>query len=308
MNILRKIEMFASSYISYFILLGAFLGILFPDVGKLLSPLILPALFALMLFASIKINANKIKSALKRKRLIILVTLVMYVVPPFVIFIFARVLGVNSEHMVGVVFSALAPTIISAPYFVQKIKGDVELSYLLAIISTIIFPIISPIILYIYFKQNINIEYTSIIYSMVALIVLPVIISYFLKRNNSISYKLIDHESSITSISFLIFMWAIISLNSEFINSLSIEFLYLFIIAFSQEILAYLIIKFICTRIFSIEVMLAKTIAFIMSVKNTALTAGIAQAVSSDLALPSAIVVLIHVPMFFIIGHYKERL
>ena len=117
MNILRKIEMFASSYISYFILLGALLGVLFPGVGKLLRPLILPALFALMLFASLKIDANKIRSALKRKRLIVLVTLIMYTVPPFVIFIFARVLGVNSEHMIRVVFSALAPTIIASQKF-----------------------------------------------------------------------------------------------------------------------------------------------------------------------------------------------
>jgi BASS family bile acid:Na+ symporter len=308
MNVLRKIEMFSSLYISYFILLGALLGVLFPNTGKILSSQIFPSLFILMLFASIKIDVNKLGLALKKKRLITLTISIMYVIPPFILFMIAKILNIKSEYLIGVVFSALAPTIISAPYFIQKIKGDVELSYVLAILSTVLFPILSPLFLYIYFTKNISVEYCTIIYSMVILIVLPLFVAILLKRYERVIEKLKDHESTITSFSFLIFMWAIISLNNEFINSLSIEFFYLFIIAFVQEIFAYFVIKIICIKVFSIKVMLAKTIAFILAVKNTALTAGIAQGISSDLALPSAMVVLMHVPMFFIIGYYKDKL
>lgn len=308
MNMLRKLEMFASSYISYFILLGALLGVLVPNIGVLLSPLILPSLFILMLFASIKIDINKLMHALKRKKIIVLTLAIMYVIPPFFLFALANILGIKSGYMVGVVFSALAPTIISAPYFVQKIKGDVELSYILSVLATITFPVLSPLLLYIYFRQSVDIEYSSIIYSMAFLIFLPVLIAFILKKHSSIVYKLRDHESSITSFSFLTFMWAVIALNSNFINTLSIELLFLLIIAFTQEIFSYFLIKIICIRVFSLEVSLSKTIALILSLKNTALTAGIAQGVSSDLALPSAMVVLMHVPMFFMIGYYKDKM
>jgi len=209
--------------------------------------------------------------------------------------------------MVGVIFASLAPTIISAPYFIQKIGGDIELSYVLAIVSTVVFPVIVPLILYIYFGHNINIEYSSIVYTMLVLIVLPVLVALGLKQNKIFINKLKDYESLTTSASFLIFMWAIIALNNNFISSLTISFIYLFIIAFTQEILLYFIVKILCIKVFSIEVTLAKTIALVLAIKNTALTAGIAEGISPEFALPSAMVVLMHIPMFFLIGYYKDR-
>lgn len=307
MNILRRIEMFTSVYISYFILLGALLGILFPNVGKDLSPLILPSLFVLMFFASIKINVNKLNLVLKKKKLIFIIILIMYSVIPFVFLMLSNIMGLKNEYMVGVIFASLAPTIISAPYFIQKIGGDIELSYVLAIVSTVVFPVIVPLILYIYFGHNINIEYSSIVYTMLVLIVLPVLVALGLKRNKIFINKLKDYESLTTSASFLIFMWAIIALNNNFISSLTISFIYLFIIAFTQEILLYFIVKILCVKVFSIEVTLAKTIALVLAIKNTALTAGIAEGISPEFALPSAMVVLMHIPMFFLIGYYKDR-
>jgi len=105
---------------------------------------------------------------------------------------------------------------------------------------------------------------------------------------------------------FFIFTLVLISLNANLILAFD-SFIYLVIfIAIIQEFVFFFLIRNISKRFVSDR--LSKAFAFSVAIKNTALTAGIAIQFSSDIALVSSMVILIHIPMFSYILWKKENI
>ena len=147
----------------------------------------------------------------------------------------------------------------------------------------------------------------SIIETTFIIIFIPIVIIYIIKK---VSIKLITQlslkENSITALMFFIFIWAIISVNAKEILNFSELVMILVIFGLIQEFGFFIILRKISKQFMSDK--MSKSFAFSTSIKNTALTAGVAMLSSNELALASSIVVLLHVPMFAWIMHRRERI
>lgn len=306
MELIMKVERIIGRNLSLFILLGALFGIIFNNLGKEMTIFIMPSLFLLMLFASIKMDKNRFKNSLKNKKLIFITMVISYCVIPLIIYVFAKLFKVNPIYLNGIIFASIAPTIISAPYFTHKINGDIESAYIMSVLSTLLFPLISPIILLMFTNQEIDINIFGIIKNIFILIISPILLSLFLRKSERLIDKVKTFEGSLTSLCFFLFMWPIISSNNQGINIMSIDFLFILLLAFFQEIGVFFLMKTLLNN--RVDDKIRKTLMVVLSLKNTALTAGIATSISPEFSLPSAAVVLIHVPMFLILDIYKDKL
>jgi len=302
-----KVESFFKQYFSLVLLFGALLGLSVPSIGNKLTSLVIPSLFVLMLFTILKVDFSKIKSSLKNPLPILIAIFLSYIIIPAVLYYLSSIFNFTNEQKLSVLFSALAPTVLSAPYFVSIIKGDVEFAFVVSILLTMMAPFVIPLELYFVFNTSIDISFVEIFESILILVFLPIVIIFILKKvaPNIIS-KSIHIENTSTSLMFFIFTWALVSLNAHLILDLNTFMYFIIILAIVQEFGFFFLIKNISKRFFSKK--LSKSLAFSVAVKNTALTAGIAIGFSNDLALLSSIVVIIHVPMFAYILWKRENI
>ncbi len=304
MNILEKN---ARRYFSLIIILAACLGLALPSFGIKLSFLVIPSLFILMFYTAMKINFNKLQHSILKIKYLLIGTLISFGLIPFILYTIAYIFNFSEIEKMSVIFSALAPTILSAPYFVSIMKGDVEFAFILSMLLTFLAPFIIPIELYLLFQSNINISILEIFKSILYLVFIPVLLVYIIKKlqPNTIELLLSKEHTVISSIFFL-FIWAIISVNANNILNLSFHILAVIFIAIIQEFGFFFLILKISRKFLSDS--MSKSFAFSVAIKNTALTAGIAIVYSNDLSLVSSMVVLMHVPMFAYIFWKKDKI
>lgn len=294
-------------YFSIILTFGALLGLFFPSMGKGLVFLVMPSLFVLMLFTVIKIDFYKLTHSIKKPIPILIALLLSYIVIPAILYLIADLFNLDKEAKFSVMFSALAPTILSAPYFVSIIKGDVEFSFVLSVFITLLAPFLIPLELYYIFGTKIDFPFMNIFESIFIIIFIPILTVYFVKKVfPEFIMKVSSQENIVTSLMFFIFMWAIISVNSEEILKLSNFVLILIAIGIIQEFGVFIFLRKLSTLFLSDE--LSKSFSFSIAVKNTALTAGVAMSLSHEIALASSIVVLLHVPMFAWIMHNGSKM
>ncbi len=304
MNILEKN---AQKYFGLTILLSASLGLFLPSLGMKLNFLVIPSLFVLMFYTALKINFNKLQQSVFKIKYLVIGTLISFIIIPLILYIIAHLFNFNDMQKMSVVLSALAPTILSAPYFVAVMKGDVEFAFILSVLLTFLSPFIIPLELYFLFQSNIDISVVEIFKSILYLIFIPVLIAYIIKKIRlNIDEVLLSKEHTAISVVFFVFIWAIISVNADSILSLSSYILEVLLISIIQEFGFFFVILKISRKFLSNS--MSKSFAFSIAVKNTALTAGIAIVYSNDLSLVSSMVVLMHVPMFAYIFWKKDKI
>jgi len=297
----------AKKYFSLVIVIGLVLGLLVPSIGNSLTIFVIPSLFVLMLFTVLKVDFYKVVHSIKKPIPLIIAVILSYILIPAILYLITDIFALDKEAKLSVMFSALAPTILSAPYFVSIMKGDIEFSFVLSILVTVMAPFVIPFELYYIFGDSVNFPLINIFNYIFIIVFVPILIVQILK----ISFPNIllissNYENVVTAFLFFIFIWAIISTNSKEILNMSEFVLILVIIGIIQEFGFFLLLRKISNIFLSDE--MSKSFAFSVAIKNTALTAGIAILTSSELALASSIVILVHVPMFAWIMYKKDKI
>ena len=297
----------AKKYFSLIIALGALLGLFLPSIGISLKFLVLPSLFILMIFTVLKIDFYKILHSIKKPIPLISAVMLSYVVIPAVFYFLSMFFALDENAKLSVMLSILAPTILSAPYFVSIMKGNIEFSFVLSVVITLLAPFLIPLELYYIFEKSIDFPHIKVFETIFVIIFMPILIVEIMKKLcTNLVLGLSDHESSITALMFFIFIFAVISVNSHEILNMSGLVIILLIIGMLQEFGIFIILRKV-SKFFMSDKM-SKSFAFSVGIKNTALTAGVVIHTSNELALASSIVVLLHVPMFAWIMHKKEKI
>ena len=300
-------EQNAKKHLGLVTIISAILGVLFPAVGSLLLPFVMPMLFILMVFATLKIDLDRLIRAIKRPGLLITGICILYIVVPLTMYTLAILANLTADITLGVLFAALAPPIISAPIFVDMIEGDIEFSYVLSVISTLASPIVIPILVLLIAGRTTAIPLIDVVLPIASVVILPGILVFFLQKlTPKIITILKSSEGSISAIDFLVLIWAIIAANAPKILSHSNTIYILFIMAIVQVFGFFFAIRFLSKQFLSEK--LSKALALSIGIRNAALTAGIGLLFSTTVALPSGIVVLANVLMITLASLLRNKL
>src|SRR5690606_4026321 len=89
----------------------------------------------------------------------------------------ASLLISNEKFLLGYLFAALMPVAMVAPYFTEKAEGDSELAYSLMMSSTILAPIVSPLLLFLLAGSSLPIQIGPLVLSISLFVALPLIAS-----------------------------------------------------------------------------------------------------------------------------------
>jgi predicted Na+-dependent transporter len=276
------------------------LALIFPYTAVMLHPTSTLFLFLLMLTNSLLIDWSKLKNIYQHIKLVLFANVVIFIITPFIVFLFANSLLDDDQYIYGAVFSALTPAALIAPFFTKTLKGNKELSYSILLSSMILSPIAIPIMLKVIIGPLLPISASLIFKDILLILPLPIVLAYITWQINPKVNKSIQKNGPILNFIFLgslIFILFGTAFNKFNFNSTNnVLLIKLLILAFLQDFAIIILWGFIARKFKDKKDSLALIIS--VSMKNIAIAAGLLLLHSPKAALAPAIGFIAHAFLF----------
>ncbi|WP_051067251.1 bile acid:sodium symporter family protein [Corynebacterium ciconiae] len=158
-----------------FILAGAVLSFLFPEPVQPIAAYITPALTFIMFCMGLTLTIPDVKEVARRPWPIGIGVVAQFVIMPLVAVAVARVLGLNPALAVGLLMLGSVPGGTASNVVAYLAKGDVALSVAMTSVSTLLSPLVTPIIMLTLANADTPVDGSGIAWMLAQTVLLPVI-------------------------------------------------------------------------------------------------------------------------------------
>lgn len=286
LNIIRAVSRFLSKYTSAVVIGSAvvafFLPILFGWVHGNVSSIILGII---MLSMGLTITTQDLRNLMKCPWHILLGAVAQYTIMPLVAFTLTKVFGLDPYLAVGIILVGCCPGGVSSNVMSFLAKGDVTYSVSMTMVSTLLAPIMTPMLVLWLADTSINVNavgmFLNILYVTVAPITIGFFCNYFLGKN-SVFKEVQANMPSVSVIGLaLIVGGVIVTVRPQlFANGLGLIFLVLAVVFFHNG-LGY-VLGYSVGRLFKFNTAKKRTIAIEVGVQNAGMATVLAAAFFAD--------------------------
>lgn len=290
---------------------GIALGLLMPYGAIEYTPFGFGFLAAMTFLAGLNLQRGILSYILLEWRLILFTLFLMYFLFPLMQWYLVTLLELDGLYTFGLYVASLMPSALVIPYFCVKRKGDVDLGFVIMVTSTLLCPLILPLMLKIGPKAGFLINQWIVAKAIVLLVFLPLVLSQLVVRYMvSLKSLLIRNQGKLNSLLlslmvYLFFGSAIARVNIYFLNIndvAKVSFAVLF-----QDFGVYLIAKFWLRPLFKDERKL-RTIIIACAAKNTAIAAALMiYFAPNKTSLPAILTFMAHVFLFSFLGRPDRK-
>ena len=284
-----KLTLFNRVITRYFTLWIVFFSVYsyyIPSGLSKLTFLIEPALIIIMFGMGMTLNLSDFREILVRPREIALGTCLQYMVMPLLGFLLSILFKLSPELSAGVILLGSCPGGTASNVISYLAKGDVALSVTLTSVSTLLAPLLTPVMTYLYAGRFIPVPVTGLFLSALELVIIPVIIGLFIRKLLKDKIELISEFLPSVSAIAIIFIVGVIVASSQ--NAISQIGLSLAVIIVLHNFLG-LALGYTLARLLGMDRKRARTVSIEVGMQNSGLGVVLAKSHFGLLAaLPSA--------------------
>jgi len=213
---IRKISHYIEKYLIVIILVLSAFALRFPDNFKFMTNYTSLFLAAAMFGMGTSIEVGHFKNLLKSPKIIFLGALCQYTIMPILAMILSFVFKLPKDISLGVILVGACPGGTASNVLAHISEGDVAYSVLLTIASTILAPVITPLLVYFMAGSIVEVSFFAMFKSIIEVIVLPVGLGIFVNSILRSKIKKIDFVFPlISSAAIALIIAAIVGLNAE---------------------------------------------------------------------------------------------
>lgn len=292
------------------IILAVAAGILFPYAALSLMPFGFVFLFILMLLAGLSIDWRKLPVVLERPFALLAGLFLLYIFFPLLQLLLARLIINDSQFIVGIVFGSLMPVALVAPFFTGKLAGDEEFSFLLMVVSTLLAPLVAPLLLKLMTASILPVRVAPLMKIMLLLVTVPLLCSFLINeklpkvRAAVLPYLGIGNAVALSLLIFILFGNAVGRLNIGYSGVGEIGGL--LFLAFVQDFGVLFLARLLAGRVFPVRI--ANALMVTLSMKNVAIATGILLFYDPRASLAPALVFIAHACLFSFIPAARNYL
>ncbi len=208
--------------------------------------------------------------------------LAQFLVMPLLAFALGKLFGLNDELLVGVVLVGTCPGGTSSNVITFLSKGDTALSVGMTSINTLLAPLLTPALTYLYLRTSVSVDVKSMFISIIQVVILPIgmgllINKLFEKHTQKIVYVM--PVVSVTAICLIVA--AVVSHNSEKIMSAGLVILMVVIL---HNILGYLC-GYLVGTLFKMDMPRKKAVSIEIGMQNSGLATSLASSSFVDMSM-----------------------
>ena len=172
-----------SDYMGVLVLLAAVLALLFPEVFSVLRPTIISPLLGVIMFGmGLTLNLEDFRIVFSRPRDVMIGCLAQFTIMPLLAWILAKTFSLDEALTVGVVLVGCCPGGTASNVITYLAKGDLALSVGMTGISTLLAPVLTPLLVWFMAGKSVDVDVMAMFLSILWVVILPIIVGLAVKR------------------------------------------------------------------------------------------------------------------------------
>jgi BASS family bile acid:Na+ symporter len=287
MRVVEKVSAFAGKTFTLWVLLFSAIAYLFPENFKWIGPYIVPLLGIVMFGMGLTISASDFKEVFRRPKDVTLGVLGHYLVMPLLAFLLASLLDLPPEVAVGVILVGCCPSGTASNVMVFLARGDVALAVSIASVSTILAPIVTPLLILLLASKWVDINVWSLFISIIQVVIIPLTLGFIIKKFFGKQAEAGVKALPLVSVIAIVLIVCGVVAGSQ--AKLATTGPLIFAVVVLHNVLGFFL-GFFFARLFGMDLAKQKAVAMEVGMQNSGLGVAIATAHFSPLAaVPSAI-------------------
>lgn len=284
---LLKLTQFVSKTFALWVLLFAFLAFVSPEAFLEIRGYI-PYLLGIVMFGmGIMLTFNDFSEVVKHPKSVIVGVVGQFVIMPAIAFALAKLFVLPTDLAIGVILVGACPGGTSSNVMTYLAKGNTALSVACTTISTLLAPLLTPIIFYVLASQWIDIDASAMFASVLKMVLFPIFLGLVIRALFKKQMVQISQTMPLVSVIAIVLILAAVVAGSK--DKIIDSGLLIFGVVVLHNCLGYLV-GFIAAKALRLNNYDSKAIAIEVGMQNSGLGAALATAHFNPIAaVPSAV-------------------
>lgn len=289
MNALLRLSDFIQRSFALWLVLVSAIAFVFPDAFAWLTRYITWFLGIIMFGMGMTMRISDFKAVLEHPKGVVIGVLAQFTIMPCIAYLLTVLFGLPMEMAIGVLLVGCCPGGTASNVITFLARGNVGLSIACTTVSTLLAPLLTPLMFFLFASQWIDINASAMVYSVMQVVLLPIILGLsarsVLKNRIEISLKFMP----LVSVLAIIVIVAAIVANSKAAIISSGLLLLLVVVAHNG---LGLLLGYLSAKVFGLSEADRRAIAIEVGMQNSGLGVALAAvhfATMPVAAVPSAI-------------------
>ena len=289
MQALLKFTQFVSKTFAIWVIVFAFIAAQFPETFKMFVPWIPYLLGIVMLGMGLTLTFKDFGEVTRNPKAVIIGVVAQFVVMPSLAFILAKLFQLPPDLAIGVILVGACHGGTSSNVMTYLARGNTALSVACTTISTLLAPVLTPAVFYLFASQWLDINANAMFISVLQMVLLPIFIGLVIR---TIFKQKIEQFSQtmplISVIAIVLIVTAVVAVSKDRIIESG---LLIFGVIVLHNGLGYLI-GYLVSRLLKLPMADSKAVAIEVGMQNSGLGAALAAVhfkANPLIAVPSAV-------------------
>lgn len=280
---MKKVSDIIGKYMAWIVLVIAALALFLPKSCLWIQTTWINYLLMIVMFGmGLTMKLSDFAVVFKRPRDVIVGCLAQFIVMPLLAFLLGKIFGLSNELLVGVVLVGTCPGGTSSNVVTFLSKGDTAMSVGMTSINTLLAPLLTPALTYMYLRTSVSVDVKSMFISIIQVVIIPIGLGLLINKIfGKYTEKIVDILPTVSVAAICLIVAAVVSHNSEKILTTG---LIIFMIVILHNLLGYLC-GFLIGLLFKMDLGRKKAVAIEIGMQNSGLATTLAGTAFPDMTM-----------------------
>ena len=280
---MKRVSAFIGRHMAWIVLAIAALALFVPGTCLWVQTKWINFLLMIVMFGmGLTMKLSDFAIVFRRPRDVIIGCVAQFLVMPLLAFALGRLFGLSDELLVGVVLVGTCPGGTASNVMTYLAKGDTALSVGMTSINTLLAPVLTPLLTYLYLRTSVSVDVRSMFLSIIQVVIVPIGLGLLINRLfGKYTQKLSDALPTVSVTAICLIVASVVSHNSEKILSTGIV---IFAVVILHNLLGYLC-GYLVGVVFKMDLPRKKAVAIEIGMQNSGLATSLAGTAFPNLAM-----------------------
>ena len=214
---MKQLCHYISKYMAVLVLVCAVLSLLFPAVLQPIPTKTINYLLGVVMFGmGLALNLHDFKIVFSRPKDIIIGCMAQFTVMPLLAWGLAKVFQLDEALALGVILVGCCPGGTASNVITYLAKGDLALSVGMTGVSTVLAPLLTPLLTWVLAGESIHVDVAGMLLSILWVVILPIVLGLVIKSLwPKFTEKAMDYLPAFSSVAIAFTVSIVISANAS---------------------------------------------------------------------------------------------
>lgn len=214
---MKKICKLIADYMGVLVLLSAIIALFFPDYLSRISPKVINYMLGLVMFGmGLTLHVDDFRIVFSRPKNVLIGCMAQFTIMPLLAWLLARAFHLDDALALGVILVGCCPGGTASNVITYLAKGDLALSVGMTGVSTLLAPLMTPLLTWLIAGHRIHVDVGSMFLSILWVVILPIIVGLIIKKLwPTLTNRVTDYLPAVSSLAICAIVMIVIAASAH---------------------------------------------------------------------------------------------